>query len=70
VVRVSHPDVGERMLRAMPDTAAARIVAAMPTEHAEPWRQRLAHAPALFGRRVLRSRAWPHRRHLIRRPQP
>jgi len=70
VVRVSHPDVGERMLRAMPDTAAARIVAAMPTEHAEPWRQRLAHAPALFGRRVLRSRVWPHRRHLIRRPQP
>jgi sporulation protein YlmC with PRC-barrel domain len=70
VVRASHPDVGERMLRAMPDTAAARIVAAMPAEHAEPWRQRLAHNPALFGRRVLRSRVWPHRHHLIRRPQP
>jgi sporulation protein YlmC with PRC-barrel domain len=70
VVRASHPDVGERMLRAMPDSAAARIVAAMPAEHAEPWRQRLAHGPALFGRRVLRSRVWPHRRHLIRRPQP
>jgi len=70
VVRASHPDVGERMLRAMPDTAAARIVAAMPAEHAEPWRDRLAHSPALFGRRVVRSRVWPHRRHLIRRLQP
>ena len=70
VVRASHPDVGERMLRAMPDSAADRIVAAMPAEHAEPWRDRLAHSPALFGRRVVRSRVWPHRRHLIRRPQP
>ena len=70
VVRASHPDVGERMLRAMPDTAADRIVSAMPAEHAEPWRDRLAHSPALFGRRVVRSRVWPHRRHLIRRPQP
>ena len=70
VVRASHPDVGERMLRAMPGAAAARIVAAMPAEHAEPWRDRLAHSPALFGRRVVRSRVWPHRRHLIRRPQP
>jgi hypothetical protein len=69
-VRASHPDVGERMLRAMPDVAAARIVDAMPTEHAAPWRQRLADNPALFGRRVLRSRVWPHSRHLIRRPQP
>jgi len=69
-VRASHPDVGERVLRAMPDVAAARVVAAMPDEHAEPWRDRLAHSPALFGRRVVRSRVWPHRRHLIRRPQP
>jgi Mg/Co/Ni transporter MgtE len=70
VVRAAHPDVGERMLRAMPGTESARIVSAMLPEHAEPWRQRLAHSPALFGRRVLRSRVWPHRRHLIRRPQP
>jgi len=69
-VRASHPDVGERMLRAMPGTESERIVSAMPPEHAAPWRQRLAHAPALFGRRVLRSRVWPHRRHLIRRSQP
>jgi len=70
VVRASHPDVGERLLRAMPRTGSDRIVSAMTPEHAEPWRQRLARSPALFGRRVLRSRVWPHRRHLIRRPQP
>ncbi|MEI7717889.1 MAG: magnesium transporter, partial [Mycobacterium sp.] len=69
VVRVSHADVGERMLRAMPDTDAARIVAAMPAEHAGHWGQRLARTPSLFGRRVLRSRVWPHRRHLVRGPQ-
>ena len=67
VVRASHPDVAERMLRAMPGTEADRIVSAMSAEHAAPWRDRLAHRPTLFGRRVLRSRVWPHRRHLIRR---
>ena len=66
VVRAAHPDVGERMLRAMPDATAARIVAAMPAEHAGHWSHRLARAPRLFGRRVVRSRVWPHRRHLIR----
>ena len=45
VVRAAHPDVGERMLRAMPDATAARIVAAMAAEHADPWRHRLASAP-------------------------
>jgi len=65
-VRAAHADVGERMLRAMPETDAARIVAAMPDEHARRWSHRLASAPALFGRRTLRSRVWPHRRHLIR----
>ena len=66
-VRAAHPDVGERMLRAMPDAEAARVVAAMPAEHAGRWRRRLERAPGLFGRRVLRSRVWPRRRHLIRR---
>ena len=65
-VAASHPDVGERMLRAMTETEAARIVGAMPAEHAGRWRQRLAQSPGLFGRRILRSRVWPHRRHLIR----
>jgi hypothetical protein len=69
VVRAAHPDVGERMLRAMPHATAARIVAAMAAEHADPWRHRLARAPRLFGRRVVRSRVWPHRRHLIRGPR-
>ena len=68
-VRAAHADVGERMLRAMPETDAARIVAAMPEEHARRWSRRLASAPALFGRRALRSRVWPHRRHLIRGPR-
>jgi len=68
-VRAAHADVGERMLRAMPETDAARVVAAMPEEHARRWSRRLASAPALFGRRALRSRVWPHRRHLIRGPR-
>jgi sporulation protein YlmC with PRC-barrel domain len=63
VVRAAHPVVGERVLRAMRSTDAARIVAAMPEEHAGRWRQRLEHAPALRGRRFLRSRVWPRRRH-------
>ena len=66
VVRAAHPTVGERVLRAMPGAEAARIVAAMPREHAGKWRQRLEHASALQGRRFLRSRVWPRRRHLRR----
>jgi hypothetical protein len=63
VVRASHPVVGERVLRAMPGSAADDIVAAMPADHATHWRQRLAHSPALLGRRFLRSHVWPRRRH-------
>ncbi|WP_101948550.1 magnesium transporter [Mycobacterium sp. 3519A] len=63
VVRVSHPVVAERVLRAMPDEAVAEIVAALPTEHATRWQHRLARAPALRGRRLLRSHVWPRRRH-------
>ena len=63
VVRATHPVVGERVLRAMPDADAAEIVAAMPAEHATRWRYRLAHSPALLGRRFIRSRVWPRRRH-------
>lgn len=65
-VRVAHPDVGERVLRAMPAALAARIVAAMPSEHAGPWRHRLSRLEPWRGRRFLRHRVWPHRRHLIR----
>ena len=63
VVGIAHPVVGERVLRAMPDTDAAQIVAAMPAERASRWRTRLAHSPALVGRRFTRSRVWPRRRH-------
>jgi sporulation protein YlmC with PRC-barrel domain len=64
VVRAAHPAVGERVLRAMPTPEAARIVAAMPREHAGEWRRRLEHAQALRGRRFLRFRVWPRRRHV------
>lgn len=64
-VGVSHPEVGERLLRALPGKAAARILAAMPADLAAHWRERLARNP-FRGRRFLRSRVWPHRRHLIR----
>ncbi len=62
VVRAAHPVVGERVLRAMPSSHAARIVAAMPAEHAHRWRNRLAHVPALRGRRFSRWHVWPRRR--------
>ena len=62
VVRAAHPEVGERMLRAMPETDATQILAAMPPQHATRWRARLAHSPALLGRRFIRSRVWPRPR--------
>ena len=40
-VRSADPEVGERVLRAMPDTQSDRIVGAMPAEHAVRWRGRL-----------------------------
>lgn len=52
MVRVGPAAVGERVLRALPDTTAAQIVAAMPAEHARHWRRRLARPRA---RRFLRS---------------
>ncbi len=68
-VTSASPEVGERVLRAMPAALAARIVAAMSREHAGRWRARLARRPRLWGRRFLRSRVWPHRRHLFRNPR-
>ena len=63
-VWAAHPEVSERLLRAMPRHLAARIIAAMPGERAHHWRRRLARTPRLLGRRFLRSRVWPRRRHL------
>jgi sporulation protein YlmC with PRC-barrel domain len=60
-VRAAHPMVGERVLRALPGGDAARIVAAMPEEYADRWRERLGHSP---GRHLVRSRVWPRRRHV------
>ena len=62
-VRTAHPAVGERILRAMPGEVTEQIVAAMPVEHASRWRARIAHTPVLRGRRFIRSRVWPRRRH-------
>jgi sporulation protein YlmC with PRC-barrel domain len=61
-VRHAHPDIGERLLRTMPAPLAAAIVAAMPTEHAGHWRDRLATRHNA-GRRFLRSPV-SARRHL------
>jgi hypothetical protein len=47
----------------MPGEATEQIVAAMPVEHQRRWHARLAHMPALRGRRFIRSRVWPRRRH-------
>jgi hypothetical protein len=66
VIRTSHPAVGERMLRAMPDFEAARVVGAMPAHHADHWRRVLAAPRFLRGRNLLRSRVWP-RQHLARK---
>lgn len=63
VIRTSHPVVGERMLRAMPDREAARVVSAMPARHAQHWQRVLAAPRLLRGRKLLRSRVWPRRRH-------
>jgi sporulation protein YlmC with PRC-barrel domain len=63
VIRTAHPVVGERVLRALPRAAIEEIVAAMPVEHARRWRARIAHTPVLRGRRFIRSRVWPRRRH-------
>lgn len=65
VIRTSHPVIGERMLRAMTDTVAAGVVAAMPAHHATHWRNVLATPRVLRGRHFLRSRVWP-RRHPVR----
>jgi sporulation protein YlmC with PRC-barrel domain len=62
VIRASHPDVGERMLRAMSDSAAAEVVSVMPTGSAAHWRRRLAAPRILRGRRLLRFHVWPRRR--------
>jgi hypothetical protein len=68
-IRSAHPIVGERVLRAMSDVDASKIVGAMPTEHATHWRNRLSRPPALLGRRLIRSRVWPHHRHFPVRKQ-
>lgn len=65
VIRTAHPVVGERVLRALPGAAIEQIVAAMPVEHARRWRARIAHTPVLRGRRFIRSRVWPRRRHAL-----
>ena len=60
-VEEAYPGIAERALRAMPETAAARIVDAMSGEHARRWRERLRNQP-FGGRRFLRSPVWrrPH----------
>lgn len=66
VIRASHPDDAERMLYALGESKAADVVAAMPTEHAGHWRDRLAGAHLPRGRHLLRSDVWPRRHHRLR----
>ncbi|MGA5535500.1 magnesium transporter [Mycolicibacterium nivoides] len=63
VIRVSHPVTGERMLRAMTESAAADVIEAMPERHRAHWRGRLAHRYTRHNRPLLRSHVWPRRRH-------
>lgn len=63
VIAESHPVVGERVLRAMPETQTTSVVAGMPAPHAARWRTRLATPRRLGGRNFLRFRVWPRRRH-------
>jgi hypothetical protein len=67
VLGIAHPVVSERVLRGMPGRDAAQIVATMPAERASRWRTRLAHSPEFLGRRFIRSRVWPRRRHSLTR---
>ena len=63
VVRAAHPSSESACFGRCPTPTPQTIVAAMPAEHATRWRDRLAHSPALLGRRFIRSRVWPRRRH-------
>ena len=53
-VQEVYPDLAERTLRALPESTAARILAAMSGERANRWRERLRRRP-FGGRRFLRS---------------
>ncbi len=66
VIQASHPVDAERILRALTETRAADVVAAMPTGHATRWRDRLSAAPLLRNRHFLRFGVWPRRRHGMR----
>lgn len=66
VIRASHPDDADRILRALAESTASDVVAAMPAEHVGHWRDRLSTA-RLRQRHLLRSGVWPRRRRKVSR---
>jgi sporulation protein YlmC with PRC-barrel domain len=60
---IAHADthVGERLLRALPDSARSEVLEEMPDEHAHRWRHRVSRPRPLRGRRFFRGQGWRHR---------
>lgn len=63
VIRASHPVDAERILLALNESKAADVVAAMPTDHATRWRDRLSAPAPWRNRHFRRFGVWPRRRH-------
>lgn len=62
VIQASHPVDAERILRALGGNKAADVVAAMPTDHATRWRDRLSGPVLWRNRHFRRFGVWPRRR--------
>lgn len=58
----ADPPVGERLLRALPESTRAAVLENMPAEHAHRWRHRMSHERPLRGRRFFRGSGWRRRR--------
>ncbi|OBK75660.1 magnesium transporter [Mycobacterium sp. 1164985.4] len=63
VIRASHPVDAERILLALSECKAADVVAAMPSDHATRWRDRLSAPASWRNRHFRRFGVWPRRRH-------
>lgn len=63
VIQLTGPVAGQRILRAMGESDAAEVIAAMPVRHAQRWRELVNGEEPGRSRPLLRSRIWPRRRH-------
>lgn len=66
----ANTQVGERLLRALPDDTRAEVLEHMPAEHAHRWRHRVRHERPLRGRRFFRGAGWRHRHGKSNRAMP